>query len=81
MGGDAEASCQVLNYLLACLVRPPLCVRAALPLPSSTVDAVVCDLPFGRKFGTKANAAANLPLILAEMERFVRLCVCLHCFL
>ncbi|TMS04591.1 THUMP domain-containing protein 2 [Larimichthys crocea] len=41
----------------------------ALPLPSSTVDAVVCDLPFGRKFGTKANAAANLPLILAEMER------------
>ncbi|KAE8281042.1 THUMP domain-containing protein 2 [Larimichthys crocea] len=41
----------------------------ALPLPSTTVDAVVCDLPFGRKFGTKANVAANLPLILAEMER------------
>ncbi|TKS85879.1 THUMP domain-containing protein 2 [Collichthys lucidus] len=53
----------------------------ALPLPSTTVDAVVCDLPFGRKFGTKANVAASLPLILAEMERFVRLRVCLHCFL
>ncbi|XP_010765757.1 THUMP domain-containing protein 2 [Notothenia coriiceps] len=40
-----------------------------LPLPSSTVDAVVCDLPFGRKFGTKTDMAANLPLILTEMER------------
>ncbi|KAF3841832.1 hypothetical protein F7725_023783 [Dissostichus mawsoni] len=41
----------------------------ALPLSSSTVDAVVCDLPFGRKFGTKTDMAANLPLILTEMER------------
>ncbi|XP_041803774.1 THUMP domain-containing protein 2 [Chelmon rostratus] len=41
----------------------------ALPLPSASVDAVVCDLPFGRKFGTKTNMAANLPLILTEMER------------
>ncbi|KAM7385322.1 hypothetical protein PAMP_001410 [Pampus punctatissimus] len=40
-----------------------------LPLPSASVDAVVCDLPFGRKFGTKTNMAANLPLILTEMER------------
>uniref|UniRef100_A0AAQ4S000 THUMP domain containing 2 n=1 Tax=Gasterosteus aculeatus aculeatus TaxID=481459 RepID=A0AAQ4S000_GASAC len=43
-----------------------------LPLPSSSVDAVVCDLPFGRKFSTKTNMAANLPLILAEMERVLR---------
>ncbi|KAM8739596.1 uncharacterized protein thumpd2 isoform 2-T2 [Acanthopagrus schlegelii] len=41
----------------------------ALPLPSASVDAVVCDLPFGRKFGTKTNMAANLPLIVTEMER------------
>ncbi|XP_061600885.1 THUMP domain-containing protein 2 [Cololabis saira] len=40
-----------------------------LPLPSSSVEAVVCDLPFGRKFGTKINMAANLPAILSEMER------------
>ncbi|XP_044070884.1 THUMP domain-containing protein 2 isoform X2 [Siniperca chuatsi] len=40
-----------------------------LPLPSASVDAVVCDLPFGRKFGSKTNMAANLPLILTEMER------------
>ncbi|XP_054456457.1 THUMP domain-containing protein 2 [Anoplopoma fimbria] len=40
-----------------------------LPLPTASVDAVVCDLPFGRKFGTKTNMAANLPLILTEMER------------
>ncbi|CAJ1066718.1 THUMP domain-containing protein 2 [Xyrichtys novacula] len=41
----------------------------ALPLPSASVDAIVCDLPFGKKFGTKTNMAANLPLILTEMER------------
>uniref|UniRef100_A0A3P8RLC2 THUMP domain containing 2 n=1 Tax=Amphiprion percula TaxID=161767 RepID=A0A3P8RLC2_AMPPE len=41
----------------------------ALPLTDASVDAVICDLPFGRKFGTKTNMAANLPLILAEMER------------
>lgn len=44
---------------------------AALPLPSASVDAVVCDLPFGRKFGSKTDMAAKLPLILAEMERLV----------
>lgn len=44
---------------------------AALPLPSASVDAVVCDLPFGRKFGSKTDMAANLPVILAEMERLV----------
>ncbi|XP_031171965.1 THUMP domain-containing protein 2 [Sander lucioperca] len=42
-----------------------------LPLPSASVDAVVCDLPFGRKFGTKTTMAANLPLILTEMERII----------
>ncbi|XP_034538400.1 THUMP domain-containing protein 2 [Notolabrus celidotus] len=41
----------------------------ALPLPSASVDAIVCDLPFGKKFGTKTDMAANLPLILTEMER------------
>ncbi|XP_056292060.1 THUMP domain-containing protein 2 isoform X2 [Pseudoliparis swirei] len=46
------------------------CMR--LPLSSGSVDAVVCDLPFGRKFGTKTNMAANLPLILTEMERVLR---------
>lgn len=44
---------------------------AALPLPSASVDAVVCDLPFGRKFGTKANVAASLSVIVTEMERSV----------
>uniref|UniRef100_UPI003AAF6638 THUMP domain-containing protein 2 n=1 Tax=Centroberyx gerrardi TaxID=166262 RepID=UPI003AAF6638 len=43
-----------------------------LPLPSASVDAVVSDLPFGRKFGTKTHMAANLPLILTEMERVLR---------
>ncbi|XP_057704941.1 THUMP domain-containing protein 2 [Corythoichthys intestinalis] len=43
-----------------------------MPLPSASVDAVVCDLPFGRKFGSKTDMAASLPLILAEMERVLR---------
>ncbi|XP_071336139.1 THUMP domain-containing protein 2 [Trachinotus anak] len=43
-----------------------------LPLASDSVDAVVCDLPFGRKFGTKTNMAANLPVIVTEMERVLR---------
>ncbi|KAK2824548.1 hypothetical protein Q5P01_021723 [Channa striata] len=40
-----------------------------LPLPSASVDAVLCDLPFGRKFSTKTHMSANLPVIVTEMER------------
>ncbi|KAG5831737.1 hypothetical protein ANANG_G00306940 [Anguilla anguilla] len=45
----------------------------AIPVPSESVDAVVCDIPFGRKFGSKSDMAASLPAIVAEMERV--LCV------
>ncbi|KAM8851557.1 THUMP domain-containing protein 2 [Synchiropus picturatus] len=44
----------------------------ALPLSSCSVDALICDLPFGRKFGTKTSMMAHLPLILGEMERILR---------
>lgn len=57
---------------------------AVIPLPDARVDVVVCDLPFGRKFGTRVDMAAKLPLILTEMERFVSLhykIVWLGCFL
>lgn len=43
-----------------------------LPLVGSSVDAVLCDMPFGKKFGTKADTAASLPGILTEMERVLR---------
>lgn len=43
-----------------------------LPLSNASVDAIVCDLPFGRKFGTKMDAAVNLPFILSEMARVLR---------
>lgn len=59
----------MICFLNDALVRISLC--AALPLPSASVDAVVCDLPFGRKFGSKTDMAVKLPLILAEMERLV----------
>ncbi|KAF7704776.1 THUMP domain-containing protein 2 isoform X1 [Silurus meridionalis] len=44
----------------------------ALPLPSSSVDAVVCDVPFGRKFSCGMDMSAALPHLLAEMERVLR---------
>ncbi|XP_053365246.1 THUMP domain-containing protein 2 isoform X3 [Clarias gariepinus] len=40
----------------------------ALPLPSASVDAVVCDIPFGRKFSCGVAMTTALPRILAEME-------------
>ncbi|CAB1343795.1 unnamed protein product [Coregonus sp. 'balchen'] len=43
-----------------------------IPLPSCSVDAVVCDVPFGKKFGTKTDMAASLPVIVREMERVLR---------
>ncbi|KAJ8013850.1 hypothetical protein DPEC_G00034090 [Dallia pectoralis] len=45
----------------------------AIPLPSCSVDAVVCDVPFGKKFGSKTDMAASLPVIVNEMERVLRL--------
>lgn len=70
--GKHGASCYVFVYRITFLYSS---VCSALPLPSASVDAVVCDLPFGRKFGTKTDMAANLPLILTEMERLVPLSV------
>ncbi|KAF5904196.1 mitogen-activated protein kinase kinase kinase kinase 3 isoform X2, partial [Clarias magur] len=44
----------------------------ALPLNSASVDAVVCDIPFGRKFSCGVTMTTALPRILAEMERVLR---------
>ncbi|XP_012675340.2 THUMP domain-containing protein 2 [Clupea harengus] len=44
-----------------------------IPLPSGSVDVVVCDVPFGRKFSCGSSMAAALPEIVKEMERV--LCV------
>uniref|UniRef100_A0A3P8ZFE2 THUMP domain-containing protein n=1 Tax=Esox lucius TaxID=8010 RepID=A0A3P8ZFE2_ESOLU len=43
-----------------------------IPLPSSSVDAIVCDVPFGKKFGSKTDMVASLPVIVNEMERVLR---------
>ncbi|XP_004077271.1 THUMP domain-containing protein 2 isoform X1 [Oryzias latipes] len=62
------------NVLFAHLGKSIQLLKASsmgLPLLSGTVDAVVCDLPFGRKFGSNTNMAADLPLILWEMERIL----------
>ncbi|KAJ8361602.1 hypothetical protein SKAU_G00181270 [Synaphobranchus kaupii] len=44
----------------------------AIPVPPCSVDAVICDIPFGRKFGSKTDMAARLPTIVKEMERVLR---------
>ncbi|KAG9268407.1 THUMP domain-containing protein 2 [Astyanax mexicanus] len=44
----------------------------AIPMPASSVDAVLCDVPFDRKFICSTDMTAALPHILAEMERVLR---------
>ncbi|XP_060789343.1 THUMP domain-containing protein 2 [Neoarius graeffei] len=44
----------------------------AMPLPAASVDAVVCDVPFGRKFHCGVDMTTALPHILTEMERVLR---------
>ncbi|XP_066552666.1 THUMP domain-containing protein 2 isoform X2 [Amia ocellicauda] len=39
-----------------------------IPLPSSSVDAIVCDIPFGRKYCSNTDIRAALPAIVKEME-------------
>lgn len=43
-----------------------------IPLPPASVDGVVCDVPFGRKFSCSTDMATALPQILTEMERVLR---------
>ncbi|KAM9561882.1 THUMP domain-containing protein 2-like isoform 3-T3 [Guaruba guarouba] len=43
----------------------------ALPLPSESFDAVISDIPFGKKFKITKNIEV-LPDILQEMERLLR---------
>uniref|UniRef100_A0A8C4TKL9 THUMP domain containing 2 n=2 Tax=Erpetoichthys calabaricus TaxID=27687 RepID=A0A8C4TKL9_ERPCA len=43
-----------------------------IPLQPASVDAIVCDLPFGRKFKCKTDIRTLLPTVLKEMERVLR---------
>ncbi|TRY94089.1 hypothetical protein DNTS_027318 [Danionella cerebrum] len=44
----------------------------AIPLGNGTVDALLCDVPFGRKFCCGSDMSSALPLLLREMERVLR---------
>ncbi|CAK8998603.1 unnamed protein product [Durusdinium trenchii] len=44
-----------------------------LPLKSSSVDAVLCDLPFGKQYGSEEDNLALYPAVLAEFWRVLRL--------
>ncbi|XP_016319077.1 THUMP domain-containing protein 2 isoform X1 [Sinocyclocheilus anshuiensis] len=43
-----------------------------IPLADGTVDAVLCDVPFGRKFSCSSDMPTALPRLLREMERVLR---------
>ncbi|KAG8444192.1 hypothetical protein GDO86_009395 [Hymenochirus boettgeri] len=43
-----------------------------LPIVSGSIDAVISDIPFGRKFMSTKNMKELLPAILREMERVLR---------
>ncbi|ROJ78871.1 THUMP domain-containing protein 2 [Anabarilius grahami] len=43
-----------------------------IPLADGAVDAVLCDIPFGRKFSCSSDMPTALPRLLREMERVIR---------
>lgn len=51
-------------------VKTSLC-SAALPLPAESFDAVVSDIPFGKKFKITKDVRF-LPDSLQEMERYAQ---------
>ncbi|XP_067310689.1 THUMP domain-containing protein 2 [Pseudorasbora parva] len=42
-----------------------------IPLSDGAVDAVLCDVPFGRKFSCSSDMSTALPHLLREMERVI----------
>ncbi|KAJ4433545.1 hypothetical protein ANN_15854 [Periplaneta americana] len=44
---------------------------AHLPLKNESVNCIVCDLPFGRKFGTPGEVKNLIPMALLEMNRIL----------
>lgn len=44
-----------------------------LPLKNESVTSIVCDLPFGKKFGTPEGVKQLIPLALMEMNRVLTL--------
>lgn len=42
-----------------------------IPLADGAVNAVLCDVPFGRKFSCSSDMTSALPLLLREMERCI----------
>ncbi|CAE8718716.1 unnamed protein product [Polarella glacialis] len=43
-----------------------------LPLPGGCVDVVLCDLPWGRQYGSEVGNADLYPSLLAELARVLR---------
>ncbi len=43
-----------------------------LPLKMSSVDAIVCDLPFGIRHGNAVQNCVLYPRVLAEMKRVLK---------
>ncbi|KAK5967942.1 UPF0020 domain-containing protein [Trichostrongylus colubriformis] len=48
------------------------CDAVHLPFPESSIDAIVTDLPFGRKIGSVEDNRILYPQLLAEWEKVVK---------
>lgn len=55
----------LLKLTLICHVS----IFLEIPLSDGAVDAVLCDIPFGRKFSCSTDMPTALPRLLKEMER------------
>ena len=61
----ATSTLRVNRKYTSCAVLFP-----ALPLPSNSVDSIVCDLPFGVQHLTVEKVKDLYPKALAEMHRY-----------
>ncbi|XP_016125136.1 THUMP domain-containing protein 2-like [Sinocyclocheilus grahami] len=60
----------LLREMESCIVNVYFFLQE-IPLADGTVDAVLCDVPFGRKFSCSYAMPTVLPCLLREMERCV----------
>ena len=66
--------------MYACIMQAGVCSRVALvqgscarmPLPRNSVDVLVCDMPFGKMFGSVEDNKVLYPRMLGEAAKVVK---------
>lgn len=68
----SQANLELMSARLRCTVSLGLASATRLPLSSASVDKIVCDLPFGKMFGSEAENETLYPAVVAEFARVLR---------